>query len=260
MARQATPLELIGPPDVDGGARTILRFELLDWAAFAPGIAGREAWMAWATAEASLPQDDTSPVPVEAIPAALRRRLDRMGRLALQALFTVGAGAEDMLIFASRFGELGRSIDLMRQIANGELPSPTGFTLSVHNALAGQASIVLKNKVAHSAVAAGTDTLAMALVEAALAAAEQPGRDIVLVCYDLPPPALFDARADEGQQVAVALRLSAFRGQAGSAEATVANDTDPMPYRALLRLIADEGCASVAWQGRHGAWGLRRAA
>lgn len=259
MPWQARPLELIGPPDAEGSRRSVLSFQVVDWAAFAPGIVNREDWAAWAKGEQPLPLDATTPVPAEAIPPALRRRLDRMGRLALQALFAVGAGGEDLLVFASRFGELGRSIDLMRQIEAGELPSPTGFTLSVHNALAGQASIVLKNRIAHSAVAAGIDTLAMGLLEGVLALAEHPGRDAILVCYDVAPPSVFAAAVPENQQVAIALRIrpSVMRahGRAGLAEGP-----DQMPYRALLRLIAGDGRAAVSWQGRHGVWELRHAA
>lgn len=238
-----------------------LRFRIADWSACAPGLDSRQAWASWAADAASLPVSD-APVQADAVPPMLRRRLDRMGRATLQALFAINAGPDEALVFASRFGEMARSIDLMRAIERGELPSPTGFALSVHNALAGQAAIMLKNRVGHSAVAAGSDTLAMGLIEAALIAAERPDRSAVLVFYDAPPP--FEADPAEVMQVAIAMRLTVAARENGVlllapiTAPEIEDDFDNVPPRALLRFLAGAEDATARWRGRHGGWRLSR--
>jgi hypothetical protein len=240
-----------------------LRFRIIDWSASAPGLDSPEKWAGWAAENTPLPVSD-APVAAEAVPPMLRRRLDRMGRAAMQALFAIDAGAEEPLVFASRFGEMARSDALMRQIEQGEVPSPTNFALSVHNALAGQAAIMLKNRVSHSAIAAGEDTLAMGLLETALIAAERPDRRAVLVFYDGVPPSAYDPSEDESAQFAVALRVAVSDGDndalllAPVASPDIDADIEASPPRALLRFLAGANEMTAEWRGRNGGWRLTR--
>ena len=65
-----------------------------------------------------------------------RRRLNRIGRSALQVAYAVPANHPPCpVIFASRFGDRERSVLLLNALANNESLSPTAFSVSVHNAI-----------------------------------------------------------------------------------------------------------------------------
>lgn len=71
-------------------------------------------------------------------------------------------------IFGSAFGEMERLIQLLEtmQSPSGDV-SPLRFQTSVHNAAAGQISIVAQNPRFSTSLAAGHNTVAMSFVEAA---------------------------------------------------------------------------------------------
>lgn len=136
------------------------------WAAWAPGFADVEAWQEWDGG--LLPADDGSAPEVKFVDALLRRRLGRLTRMALHVAHECAAGRSPAAtVFASRHGELARSVGLLHAIAGGELPSPAAFSLSVHNTAAGIHSIVHHDHAPSSAIAAGEESLLWALVEAA---------------------------------------------------------------------------------------------
>jgi hypothetical protein len=62
-----------------------IRFNIKNWAAYAPGLHDQAAWLAWAH-DVCLPRGDDVPVLSE-MPAMPRRRLERVGRLALQVAY-----------------------------------------------------------------------------------------------------------------------------------------------------------------------------
>lgn len=70
------------------------------------------------------------------------------------------------IVFASRWGEIGTTLKLMRQMHEEGEMSPAGFSNSVHNAAPGHLSLFLKNKAPYTAVAAGPDSYEMGLLEA----------------------------------------------------------------------------------------------
>lgn len=244
--------------------RLAVRFAVTDWAAATPDFDIRAEWAAWSRTGAPLPRSDAA-VPASTVPASLRRRLDRLGRLAMQALLAVGTGPDDKLVFASRFGEMAKSFELLRQIQRGELPSPTAFALSVHNALAGQAAIAIGNRMAHSAVAAGRDTLAAGLIEAVGLAGRRAGGEAVLIHYDAPPPDDIGTAADEDALFALALRVT---GAPAEGEAITLDADDDggeigpatVPAAAMLRFLADPALMRATWRGQRSDWSLRRAA
>lgn len=148
---------------------------------------------------------------LQAVPAATRRRLSNYAKTLLSAVFTiierVPAAAQVPVVLASRHGDLRRTIDLLQDLAKGELLSPTQFCLSVNNAVLGQLSMLTHNSSAMTTVGAGPDSFAYAWLEGALQLAESP---MVLVIYtDEQPPEPYTAQCQSPETgIAFAALLS----------------------------------------------------
>ena len=146
----------------------------------------------------------------------LRRRMDRLGRFALQAAYgTQGDAPPCPVVFASRYGEIGRSVDLLEQLAHATPLSPASFSLSVHNAIGALYSIARGDTSAYSAVAAGAETVEAAFVEACgLLADGAP--EVMVVVYDEPLPRPFEHFPEQVTMPhAWACRLTAANGGPG---------------------------------------------
>ncbi|MCP3102391.1 beta-ketoacyl synthase chain length factor [Myxococcus sp. K15C18031901] len=188
-------------------------FSVHHWAAWAPGLVGHDAWTSWLARPHPLPSEGTPPL--TEMPAMMRRRVDRLGRIALQAAYTCQRDAPPCPgVFASRYGEMGRSVELLETLARAEPLSPTSFSLSVHNAMGALFSIARGDTTAYSAVAAGAETVEAAFVEACgLLADGAP--EVQLVVYDEPLPRPFDSFT-ERRMVPHAWACRVRAAQAGS--------------------------------------------
>ncbi len=172
----------------------MLELSVMGWSAWAPGLASREAWQAWSQAP-SLPEGDKVPALAE-VPALQRRRIEPLGRMAIQAAYWCQEQAQDFpLVFASRHGDVQGSLRLLESLVQDEPLSPTGFGLSVHNAIAALYSIIRSQHGNYVAIAGGRFNAAVALVEAAgLLADGAP--EVMVVCYEDHLPAIYDSYAD----------------------------------------------------------------
>ena len=111
-----------------------------------------------ATAEAPKPD-------VSFVPPMERRRLTGVERAALSVAWQVKTDAELPVVFASRWGEIGVTLKLMKQFhADGEM-SPAGFSASVHNAAPGAFSLLTRNHAPYTAIAARDRSLEAGLLE-----------------------------------------------------------------------------------------------
>ncbi|MGH6622752.1 MAG: beta-ketoacyl synthase chain length factor [Burkholderiaceae bacterium] len=134
------------------------------------------------------------------LPAAERRRLTPLASLALSAgERLVGGRSADALqsvplVYASRNGDGAVLLKLLTAIRDRQPVSPTQFHNSVHNAPAGYWSIGLSARAPTTALAAGDDTLEVALVEAGLQACSRKGPVLLLVAQRIFPPELQVAR------------------------------------------------------------------
>lgn len=167
-------------------------FLIDQWAAWAPGLDSLPAWRDWFAAPRALP-DEGSPALAE-MPAMMRRRVERLGRIALQATYWSAGEQTGSLIFASRYGDITRSIDLLEQLAAEQALSPTAFSLSVHNAIGALYSIARGDTKPYTALAAGEETVAAAFVEA-LGQLADGVPDVTVICYEEPLPAVYRAFA-----------------------------------------------------------------
>src|SRR5262245_46592170 len=116
-------------------------FDILAWAAWAPGRETEAAWRAWAGVAAG-----AAAAPPSQPPLLLRRRVTTIGKAALRCVWGLPDSAGARLVFASRHGEFSRTLSILDALTAGEGVSPADFTLSVHHALAGLLSIATENR------------------------------------------------------------------------------------------------------------------
>lgn len=183
-----------------------ISFSISRWAAWGPGLDSPEAWAAWSRGE---PRADSPTEPDSSfVPAGTRRRLSPLARM----VFAVARGVVDdgetlPTVFASRHGELDRTVELLSSIARDQDLSPTSFGLSVHNAIVGQWSMFRTDRSEVTAIAAVEDGLELALVEAAAILGERPGPVLVLFAEGDTPEPYTSLVSDVPFRHALALRV-----------------------------------------------------
>ena len=104
---------------------------------------------------------------VSFVPPMERRRLTGVERAALSVARKVYPEGEEVpVVFASRWGEIGTTVKLMRQCHDDGEMSPAGFSASVHNAAPGAFSLLMKNRAPYTAIAARGHSREMGWLEA----------------------------------------------------------------------------------------------
>jgi len=145
------------------------------------------------------------------IPKMLKRRLSPLARTVFCAASQcIGGNKQIASVFSSTHGELAKSFKMMQMIEAGEDISPTAFSLSVHNAIAGLFSMVYKNKQPTTVVAPGEEGIAAAFIEA-MGLLQEGAEEVLMVLYDEPlvdfyPSEPFQLSTDN--TCAIALRVS----------------------------------------------------
>ena len=243
----------------------MIAFSVKEWSAWAPGLVDQEAWRAWAVAP-WLPTGEETPALAE-VPAMQRRRIERLGRMAVQTAFWCQRAEESgvPLIFASRHGDVARSMELLEALATEQPPSPTTFGLSVHNAIAALYSILRRERGNYIALAGGMATVEVACIEAlALLADGTP--EVMLVVYDAPLPTIYADFADEPDagfawcwritpcdDASPALRLAWDEENTNQASALTA-----LPHGLEVLHFLLSGETSWRWQGDGMTWHWQR--
>jgi beta-ketoacyl synthase-like protein len=180
-----------------------LSFVIESWAGCAPGVDTPQRWSQWAAAP-WLPEGKPQ-VALAAVAPMLRRRFAPLGRLAAQAALDLAASAapsddadphDNPTLYASRYGETGRCLELLADQARGDALSPTAFGLSVHNAIGAMIALTRGDRRNSSAIAAGRATAAAGVAEA-LALLDDGARSASLIVYDSPLPAGYTMFEDE---------------------------------------------------------------
>lgn len=143
-----------------------MQFRIDQWRAWAPGLDSTDDWLAWSKAPRRLADGGEQP-DVSFLPAMQRRRLSRLARMVFQVAWPLAEGHSALpLVFASRHGETPRNLAILKDLAIKEPLSPTQFSLSVHNAIIGQWSIMRGDTSEMTALAGEGDGLEMAMLEA----------------------------------------------------------------------------------------------
>lgn len=186
----------------------MIAFRLEGWRAWSPGLESAEDWLAWAKSPRDMPDDAQAQPSCAFVPALPRRRLSRLARMTLETAWPLcGDGEQLPFVFGSRHGETPQTLALLTDIADRQPLSPTRFGLSVHNAIAGQWSILRGQRGESSAIAGEADTFEHAVLEGALQLAAGAPAALVVVAEELPPPTYAPWIADVPFSYAVALRL-----------------------------------------------------
>ncbi|MBU1308137.1 MAG: beta-ketoacyl synthase chain length factor [Gammaproteobacteria bacterium] len=232
-----------------------MEFFLTDWAVWTPELTLDDASL---IAAPELTQ----------VPAMTRRRLSKLTKLTfdvalqLQASDNTPAAQQQLsTIFASRHGDLHKTLGLLQQVAQQEELSPTQFALSVHNAIIGQLSLFSQNRADSNAIAAGADSLHYAVLEAAARLQTEADLDQVLVLYaDEPVPQVYQPFCrDPAQPVALALLLSRSQGEkvCFSRHSAPAQQASEQQTLQLLPWLQQQ-CHAVSIAGRQCQWQWQR--
>ena len=245
-------------------------FVIESWAACAPGVDTPQRWSQWAAAP-WLPEGEPQ-VALAAVAPMLRRRFAPLGRLAAQAAFDLAGSAsvaddadpdDNPTVYASRYGETGRCLELLAEQSRGDALSPTAFGLSVHNAIGAMIALARGDRRNSTAIAAGRATAAAGVLEA-MALLDDGAQHASLVVYDSPLPGGYAAFADEpSAHFAWAWRLR--RPRAGEPalhldwQSTDADDestppTLPSSLQALWFGLSEAPELSQTMAGRHCVW------
>lgn len=241
-----------------------LSFVIRDWAAIGPGLHTQQAWQAWARAPGPLVGDLPAP-PLPDVPAMLRRRISALGRLAFQAAYWCHAAEPGMpVVWASRFGEVSRCLELLGDLNAGEAVSPTSFGLSVHNAISAQYSIARGDRANHTALAAGQASAASAVIEALGLLSDAEHAEVLIVDYDAPLPGNY-AEFDAAEAPSYAWAWRVARPQAGEAHLSLSCDSPsfaspatPWPAGVDLLRFAIGNDASLTQTTEGQCWTWRR--
>ena len=127
------------------------------------------------------------------VPNNLKRRLSPLAK----TVFCAVSQCDNIdccipVVFSSTHGELGKSLEMIKLLEAGEEISPTTFSLSVHNAIAGLFSIVYGNTSEVTVLAPGEDGMASAFLEAA-GMLQEGASKVLIVFYDEPLPDFYPA-------------------------------------------------------------------
>ncbi len=176
-----------------------------------------------------------------------RRRLSPMARAVFECAWPVAQGQPPMpLVYASRHGETTRNFGLLQSLAAGEPLSPTAFGLSVHNALAGQWSIIRRETTESIALSAEDDGLEHAFLEAGLLLAEGHDNVLVVLAEERPPAPYSPWIDDVPFSYAAAFRLRA--GADWRLETSPGAGAAPRPWPNALNLLRHLNLQTPSWR------------
>lgn len=162
------------------------------WHAWASGLETTEAWLAWFKHPQPISED--SKAGAAQVPALMRRRLSSLGRAAIEAVMAIYDETDrenhTPIIFASRWGDIGLSVKLLKELCQEKSVSPMGFSTSVHNGIGGLFSISQKHR-ANVVAIAGAETTPSAAMFEAMGLLHEGARSVIVVVYEERSPEEF---------------------------------------------------------------------
>ncbi|WP_445114967.1 beta-ketoacyl synthase chain length factor [Acinetobacter sp. WZC-1] len=144
---------------------------------------------------------------LEYIPAMQRRRLSPMAKMALNsAIQSLADTRVDYIVWASQYGDETRTCKILEDVLQAHTPSPTQFSTSVHNAVAGLYSILCQDSTASTSLCASWSE---ALIEAyAFLKTASDQAQALVVYYDEPLPDIYvEHQQFQGFAVAAVIAL-----------------------------------------------------
>jgi hypothetical protein len=184
-------------------------------------VAGLGFWAPGLSGPRALVSDSIDSAVVEPacalLPSRLARRTSILTRMLIEVVAQAGATAQVDLasvptVFATAYGEIETLHSLLAMLGeDGEL-SPTKFHNSVYNTASGYFSIAALNKAFTTTVAAGAETVALALLEGMCVLEERGGAVIVAFADEA---STLPLRVNGAQSLAAAVCLTAERPAGG---------------------------------------------
>lgn len=159
-------------------------------------------------------------------------------------------------VFASRHGDLSRTVELLDSLCAGEELSPTSFSLSVHNTVPGLESIVRRDRSPATAVGAGDESLAYGLLEALTQLAAHPDLPVLMIYADEPVPPEYRPYVeyeDYPHALAILFRQGAERRAQMAWRPGAGGTTVESQSLSFLRFLASDQ-AMCEWRGERTIW------
>ncbi|ABO25375.1 beta-ketoacyl synthase chain length factor [Shewanella loihica] len=225
-----------------------LHFHIHSAGAWSPLYQCLSDWQTWPTPPADAEQLALAAPALKQVPAMQRRRFSKLTKMLLDVAFQCDAPAQCRTIFASRHGELNRTVDLLQDIVRQQPISPIGFSQSVHNTASGIFSILTDNRAPSTSIAAGEATLIQALVEAYGQLAED-NAPLLLVFGDEPVSDIYKEFTQEPElPLAIALQLSLCQDQVSGTQLVIETKPDatelaaaqPLSFGQVIHAIASQ--------------------
>lgn len=212
------------------------------------------AWAEWS------PENGAELPKLDFVDPMLRRRLSALSKASLWVAHQCASELTDVrMIYASQHGEIKRTTEMLAELAAGEALSPTAFSMSVLNASIGLYSILRGNTAPATAIAAGEETLAYALLEAHGQLRMDPARPVLVIYADETVPDVWDTQATPPHALALLLANNAKTrlqcSRQGKAAHPVANATQALT---LAKCLTDD--IPVEWLGENSRWQWQRLA
>lgn len=185
------------------------RFIIDNWAAWSSDLETEEEWDLFFGSQAKIADEQhAKKADVEFLPAMQRRRLSSLARAVFRVAHQCVEGNEDIpSVFCSHYGELRRTNQILNTIASGAEVSPLAFSLSVHNAISGQHSILFKNIQPTTSLAPAGDGYLSAFAEA-LGILTMGAEAVLVVCYEDSIPEFYEPYISSvASPTAIAIRL-----------------------------------------------------
>ncbi|MDM7857536.1 beta-ketoacyl synthase chain length factor [Thiopseudomonas acetoxidans] len=206
-----------------------MKFNISAWRAWAPGLSTQEDWLGWLADPQQLSSQDAADVSF--LPAMQRRRLSPLARMAFHVAWPLAEQSpKQPVVFCSRHGETPRNLNLLKQMAEQEILSPTHFSLSVHNAIIGLWSIFRQDESEMTAIAATQDGLEHAVIEAQLLLSSGADSVLLIIAEEQQPELYLPWIKDVPFAYALALQLT--RGDAWSLSLSLSKEPSTLKKQA----------------------------
>lgn len=150
---------------------------------------------------------------LEHIPAMQRRRLSSIAKLALNsAIECLNQNSVDCIVWVSQYGDEHKTYKILEDVLQDLTPSPTQFSTSVHNAIAGLYSILCQDATPSTSLCASWSE---AVVEAyAYLKIKCPHGRAMVVYYDEALPEVYlEHQEFQGFALAMIFDLNTFNIQ-----------------------------------------------
>lgn len=126
------------------------------------------------------------------------RRMTKLAKTTVDLALKASDGNDlDFVVFSSRHGEVTLAYDLIQSLICGEIPSPTKFSQSTHNAVAGLFSIQSKCLAPMTAVSADRDSFLMGLINCASYLKLNPTSKVLYIFGEASLPKVYETQDED---------------------------------------------------------------